>query len=100
VTLFASGDSRTRGTLEAMVPRALRDAPGLHDALAPHVRMLGAVYRRAKEFDVIHCHTDYLRLPTARYVDTPTIVALHGRLDLSEAESCYRGQIVAVANRR
>jgi glycosyltransferase involved in cell wall biosynthesis len=90
VTLFASGDSRTRGTLEAMAPRALRDAPGLHDVLAPHVRMLGAVYRRAKDFDVIHCHTDYLGLPLARYVDTPTVVTLHGRLDLSEAEPCYR----------
>jgi glycosyltransferase involved in cell wall biosynthesis len=90
VTLFASGDSRTRGTLEAMAPRALRDAPGIRDSLAPHVRMLDAVYRRAKEFDVIHCHTGYLGLPLARYVDTPTVVTLHGRLDLPEAEPCYR----------
>jgi len=82
VTLFASGDSLTRATLEPMAPRALREAPGLYDALAPHVRMLGAVYRRAKEFDVIHCHTDYLGLPVAEYVDTPTVVTLHGRLDL------------------
>jgi len=90
VTLFASGDSLTRATLEPMAPRALREAPGLHDPLAPHVRMLGAVYRRAKEFDVIHSHTDYLGLPVARYVDTPTVVTLHGRLDLPEAEACYR----------
>ena len=90
VTLFASGDSQTRGTLEAMAPRALRDAPGIRDSLAPHVRMLGAVYRRAKEFDVIHCHTGYLGLPLARHADTPTVVTLHGRLDLPEAEPCYR----------
>src|SRR5262245_45924261 len=90
VTLFASGDSRTRATLEPMAPRALRDAPGLLDSLAPHVRMLGTVYRRAKEFDIIHCHTGYLGLPLARYVDTPTVVTLHGRLDLPEAEPCYR----------
>ena len=90
VTLFASGDSRTRGTLEPMAPRALREAPGLRDSLAPHVRMLGAVYRRAKEFDVIHCHTGYLGLPLARYVNTPTVVTLHGRLDLPETEACYR----------
>jgi hypothetical protein len=44
--------------------------------------MLGVVYRRAKEFDIIHCHTDYLGLPLARYVDTPTVVTLHGRLGL------------------
>jgi glycosyltransferase involved in cell wall biosynthesis len=90
VTLFASGDSLTRGTLEPMASRALRNAPGLRDPISPHVRMLGAVYRRAKEFDVIHCHTDYLGLPLARYVDTPTVVTLHGRLDLPEAEPCYR----------
>jgi len=90
VTLFASGDSRTRASLEAMAPRALRDAPGIRDSLAPHVRMLGAVYRRAKEFDVIHCHTGYLGLPLARYAGTPTVVTLHGRLDLPEAEPCYR----------
>jgi glycosyltransferase involved in cell wall biosynthesis len=90
VTLFASGDSRTRGTLEPMAPRALRGAPGLQDQLALHVRMLGAVYRRAKEFDVIHCHTDYLGLPLAGYVDTPTVVTLHGRLDVPEVEPCYR----------
>jgi len=90
VTLFASGDSLTRATLEPMAPRALREAPGLLDPIAPHVRMLGAVYRRAKEFDVIHCHTDYLGLPVAEYVDTPTVVTLHGRLDLPQAEACYR----------
>jgi glycosyltransferase involved in cell wall biosynthesis len=90
VTLFATGDSRTRGTLEPMVSRALRDAPGLQDSLAPHVRMLGEVYRRAKEFDVIHCHTGYLGLPLARYVNIPTVVTLHGRLDLPEAGLCYR----------
>jgi glycosyltransferase involved in cell wall biosynthesis len=90
VTLFASGDSLTSANLEPMAPRALREAAGLLDPVAPHVRMLGAVYRRAKEFDVIHCHTDYLGLPVAEYVATPTVVTLHGRLDLPEAEACYR----------
>jgi glycosyltransferase involved in cell wall biosynthesis len=90
VTLFASGDSRTRGILEPMAPRALRGGPEFQDQLALHVRMLGAVYRRAKEFDIIHCHTDYLGLPLAGYVDTPTVVTLHGRLDVPEVEPCYR----------
>jgi glycosyltransferase involved in cell wall biosynthesis len=90
VTLFASGDSRTRADLEQMAPRALRGAPGLRDSLAPHVRMLGCVYRRAEEFDLIHCHTDYIGLPLAEYVKTPTILTLHGRLDLPEAAACYR----------
>src|SRR6476660_7741500 len=65
VTLFASGGSLTRATLEPMAPRALREARGLLDPGAPHVGSLGAVYRRAKEFDGIHCHTGYLGLPVA-----------------------------------
>jgi glycosyltransferase involved in cell wall biosynthesis len=89
VTLFATGDSSTRAHLEAMAPRALRDAPGVSDPLAPHIHMLGTVYRRAKEFDLIHCHTGYLGLPLAEYVHTPTVTTLHGRLDLPEAASCY-----------
>ena len=37
VTLFASGDSSTSGTLSAVVPRALRLDHGLADPLAPHI---------------------------------------------------------------
>src|ERR1043166_6947334 len=56
VPLFASGDSIPRARLIAPCPRALRLDPSCHDSLAPHVRMLGWVYQRAREFDIIHCH--------------------------------------------
>jgi glycosyltransferase involved in cell wall biosynthesis len=46
--------------------------------------MLGQVYQRAHEFDVIHCHTDYLGLPLSSFVSTPTVLTLHGRLDIPE----------------
>lgn len=88
VTLFASGDSQTSARLEAICPRALRLA-GCHDALAHHVRMLGRVYRQADRFDVIHCHTDYLGLPLAALAKTPTVVTLHGRLDLADLAPLY-----------
>jgi glycosyltransferase involved in cell wall biosynthesis len=52
--------------------------------------MLLEVYRRASEFDVIHCHTDYLGLPLAQHVRVPTVLTLHGRLDLAEAHPIYR----------
>jgi glycosyltransferase involved in cell wall biosynthesis len=89
VTLFASGDSETAARLEAMCPTALRLDPSCQDSLAPHVRMLGAVYRRADAFDLIHCHTDYLGLPLARTVSTPTMLTLHGRLDIPELAPLY-----------
>jgi glycosyltransferase involved in cell wall biosynthesis len=58
VTLFASGDSVTSATLEPMSPRGLRFDPALRDPIAPHMAMLETVYRRAHEFDVLHCHLD------------------------------------------
>src|SRR4029453_12627357 len=84
VTLFASGDSSARARLSACCDHALPLDPTCQDSLAPHVRMLGQVYQRAHEFDLIHCHTDYLGLPLARFSSTPTVLTLHGRLDIPE----------------
>jgi glycosyltransferase involved in cell wall biosynthesis len=89
VTLFASGDSITTAQLDAACPSALRRDSGCRDPLATHVRMLARVYRRAGRFDVIHCHTDYLGLPLAGFVRPPTVITLHGRLDLPELPLVY-----------
>jgi glycosyltransferase involved in cell wall biosynthesis len=82
VTLFASGDSRTAAKLISPVERALRLDPEPGDTLAPHVLELAQVFDRAAEFDLIHCHVDYLAFPFSRLVRTPTLHTLHGRLDL------------------
>jgi len=90
VTLFASGDSLTRARLVPGTPRSLRgDDPG-RDAIAAHLAMLVQVYEAASEFDVIHCHTDYLGLPLARATAVPTVVTLHGRLDLPDTQRIFR----------
>jgi len=89
VTLFASGDSLTAARLRSPCTRALRLDPACRDPLAPHVRMLGDVYRHAQEFDIIHCHTDYLGLPLAETVRTPTVITLHGRLDIPDVWPLY-----------
>src|SRR5512143_1926403 len=60
VTLFASGDSRTRGTLHPVWPHALRLGRPRTDPLAALAVSLEAVSTRAKEFDVIHAHIDWL----------------------------------------
>jgi glycosyltransferase involved in cell wall biosynthesis len=90
VTVFASGDSVTRGKLCAPIPRALRLDPDATDSLSPHVIELAQVFRRAREFDVIHCHVDYLAFPFGRFVETPTLHTLHGRLDLPFLGPVYR----------
>jgi glycosyltransferase involved in cell wall biosynthesis len=89
VTLFASGDSRTSAELVAEVPRALRLA-GVRATDLHHVMMLGDVYRRADEFDLIHSHVDYLAFPFTDLVRTRSLHTLHGRLDLPWLKEIYR----------
>jgi len=90
VTLFASGDSETSARLESVCSQAVRLSTTPRDALALHVRTLSRVYRSARRFDVIHCHTDYLGLPMTTFVGTPTVITLHGRLDIPDAAAVYQ----------
>jgi len=89
VTLFASGDSETKATLEAAWPKALRLDPTIRDANAPHALLLETVRRRAHEFDVLHFHLDYAPFPLFSQMDTPFVTTLHGRLDLPELQPIF-----------
>jgi glycosyltransferase involved in cell wall biosynthesis len=89
VTLFASGDSATRGKLEPVWRQALRLDENIRDPLAPHILMLERVARRAAEFDIIHSHVDYLGYPVFGRLDVPYLATLHGRLDLPELQPVY-----------
>ena len=101
VTLFASGDSQTSGDLISPVARALRLDPDPGDSLAPHVLEMAQVFERAAEFDLIHCHVDYLAFPFGRLVRTPTVHTLHGRLDLPHFVPLFRhlGDVAAISIR-
>ena len=63
VTLFASGDSRTRAKLEPVWPYAFRLGRPHTDPVAVQAVLLEAIAARGKEFDVVHCHIDWLHLP-------------------------------------
>jgi glycosyltransferase involved in cell wall biosynthesis len=82
VTLFASGDSRTRGKLHPVWPKALRLGRKGVDPNSACAVLLEAVARRAAEFDVIHSHIDWLALPLLRRLCVPFLTTMHGRLDL------------------
>lgn len=85
VTLFASDSSSTEATLEAEgAPLRTRMSRQELSEVAPHLhlRLLDQVYDRADEFDVIHSHIDVWTLPFTRRTQTPTVLTMHGRLDL------------------
>ncbi len=88
VTLFATATSTTRARLVPMAPEALRltMTRAELERIAPHLhlRMLSEVFSRADEFDVIHAHTDLWTLPFCGLATAPTVITMHGRLDLPE----------------
>ena len=90
VTLFASGDSRTRGKLHAVWPRALRLGRKGTDPNAACALLLEAVAKRAKDFDVIHAHIDWLPLPLLSRLGVPFLTTVHGRLDLPGLDRVVR----------
>ena len=78
VTLFASGDSITKGNLKSVHDQALRldssiKEPGLYEQM-----MLFDVYENAHHFDIIHSHIGCAALAYSSLVKTPTVHTLHG----------------------
>src|SRR5216684_3165395 len=104
VTLFASGDSVTNARLVPVCKRALRLDSDCIDPLPHHVLMLEQVFRQAREFDLIHFHTDYVHFPLSRREQTPSVSTLHGRLDLPDLVPIYENfrevPLVSISNRQ
>lgn len=89
VTLFATGDSRTSARLVPCAPKEMGFGKP-YETAAVHVAMLAQVYRRARDFDVIHTHLDCQALPFVNQSATPTIITLHMALDLPGYEQVLR----------
>jgi len=77
VTLFATADSRTAACLSAVVPAPYEETPGM-DAKVWEGLHLAHAFGRARDFDLIHNHYDFLPLTYASLVDTPVLTTIHG----------------------
>jgi glycosyltransferase involved in cell wall biosynthesis len=102
VTLFASGDSITTARLVPICERSLRLDQSCIDQLAHHIRQIEEVYRRAREFDILHFHIDYLHYPVSSRLGATRLTTLHGRLDLPDLQPLYRAfprePVVSISN--
>ena len=87
VTLFASGDSLTKGKLAYVFERAPSELIG---KALPELRHAMACYTRAEEFDVINDHSGIPAAALGGLVDTPVVHTVHGPLDTHEAQDAYR----------
>ncbi|QHS59642.1 glycosyltransferase family 4 protein [Chitinophaga agri] len=76
VTLFASGDSITNAKLSSVREHPLGDIPG--DFKVWECLHISALMERAREFDLIHNHFDFLPLTWSRVIHTPMVTTIHG----------------------
>jgi glycosyltransferase involved in cell wall biosynthesis len=77
VTLFASGDSFTRGRLASVFDEAPSEQIG---TTLPELRHVLACYERADDFDVVNDHSGPLAAALGAAVETPVVHTLHGPL--------------------
>src|SRR5205085_7940177 len=77
VTLFATADSVTAGTLRSKVPTGYEEDLDL-DAKVVEALHIGAAFETAAEFDVISNQFDFLPLTYSRLVQTPVVTTIHG----------------------
>ncbi len=101
VTLFATGDSDTLARLVPLVPSGLRAMPDLEmprDIHPPQMLQLGTVFARADAFDIIHSHVDFFTFPFTRFVRTPVLTTMHGRLDLPTLPAIFDAYPDAAVN--
>ena len=77
VTLFATGDSVTTATLDAVVPRGYGDDPGV-DGRVSEALHVGHALERSGEFDLVHNHLDWLPLALGRAWKAPMVTTVHG----------------------
>jgi hypothetical protein len=77
MTLFATLDSVTGGTLDGVAPRGYSEDDSLNPKVweALHIAHL---FERASDFDLIHNQADYLPLIFSHMVDTPIVTTIHG----------------------
>jgi glycosyltransferase involved in cell wall biosynthesis len=90
VTLFASGDSITSARLVPIIPRAIRLGRPRPEPFPAYAAQLNAVARAAGDFDILHCHTDWIHLPLLTCLGVPHLTTIHNRLDTPDLPPVVR----------
>ncbi len=77
VTLFATGDSITRGRLEHVYEHAWNNDPDL-DPKVCECMHISHLMEMADKFDIIHNNYDFLPLTYSHLIKTPMVTTIHG----------------------
>jgi glycosyltransferase involved in cell wall biosynthesis len=90
VTLFASGDSATSARLVPAIPRAMRLCRPRPEPMPCYAAQLDTLSELASQFDVLHCHTDWIHFPLVACLGVPHVTTFHNRLDTPELPAVMR----------
>jgi glycosyltransferase involved in cell wall biosynthesis len=77
VTLFATADSVTKATLDAVIPAGYEEDRG-QDAKVCECLHISNLVEKAGDFDLIHNNFDFLPLTYSRLIKTPMVTTIHG----------------------
>jgi glycosyltransferase involved in cell wall biosynthesis len=77
VTLFATGDSITKGTLKSVCDQPYAEDDHVDPKVAECLH-ISSLMEQADRFDLIHNHFDFLPLSYSRLIDTPLVTTIHG----------------------
>jgi glycosyltransferase involved in cell wall biosynthesis len=77
VTLFATGDSVTTATLDAILPAGYGDDPAV-DGRVSEALHVGHALERSGDFDLMHNHLDWLPLALGGAWRAPLVTTVHG----------------------
>lgn len=77
VTLFATGNSLTKGKLESVVEKGYAEDPTIDPKVWESLH-ISNLMEKADQFDLIHNHFDFLPLTYSRLIKTPMVTTIHG----------------------
>ncbi|MDF9796307.1 glycosyltransferase involved in cell wall biosynthesis [Catalinimonas alkaloidigena] len=77
VTLFATADSITSGKLESVIDKGYEE-DRTQDAKVAECLHISNLMEKAKQFDIIHNHFDFLPLSYSGLIATPMLTTIHG----------------------
>lgn len=77
VTLFATGNSKTAGKLDAVINKGYEEDRD-QDAKVNECLHISNLMEKAGEFDLIHNHFDFLPLTYSALIKTPVVTTIHG----------------------
>lgn len=77
VTLYATGDSITNGTLKSVCARGYEEDPDIIPKVWESLH-ISNLFEDADQYDLIHNHFDFLPLTYSGMTNTPIVTTIHG----------------------